>query len=87
MDELVNLVSSKTGISTDISRQAVTIVVGFLKDKLPPPIAAQVDTVLSGQGVGDMANQATSALGDQNAGGMADKAKGMLGGLFGHKDQ
>jgi hypothetical protein len=87
VDELINLVSSKVGISPDMSRQAVNIVVGFLKDKLPAPIASQVDGVLNGQGAGNIANQAASALGDQNSGGMADQAKGMLGGLFGNKDQ
>jgi hypothetical protein len=52
MDELVKLVSQRVGISEDQSRQAVTIVVNFIKERLPAPIAAQVDGVLSGSGLG-----------------------------------
>ena len=48
MEELVNLVSKKVGISKDMAKTAVTTVLGFLKDKLPAPIAAQIDGVLGG---------------------------------------
>jgi hypothetical protein len=51
MDELVELVSEKTGIPEEQSRQAVEIVVGYLKDNLPKPIAGQIDKALSGGGV------------------------------------
>lgn len=51
MDELVKLVSEKTGISEDQARQAVEAVVGYLKDKLPEPIAGQIDKALSGGSV------------------------------------
>lgn len=51
MDELINLVVQKTGISQDQARQAVTVVLGFLKERLPAPIAAQVDGVLNNSGV------------------------------------
>lgn len=51
MDELVRLVSEKTGTSEEQSKQAVKTVVGFLKDKLPEPMADQVDKALSGEGV------------------------------------
>ena len=87
MDELINLVSSRVGISTDQSRQAVNVVLGFIKDKLPAPIASQIEGMLSGQGTGDIANQAASALGDQSSGGMLDQAKGMLGGMFGNQNE
>ncbi len=50
MDELVKLVSQKAGISQDQARMAVQTVVDFLKQRLPAPVAAQVDGVLSGKG-------------------------------------
>ena len=50
MDELVNLVVQKTGISQDQARQAVNVVLGYLKERLPAPIAAQVDGVLNNSG-------------------------------------
>ncbi len=69
MDELIKLVSQKTGLSEDRAKVAVDTVVGYLKDKLPDPIAAQIDSVLGGTGdVSDLGNVAQS-----------------LGGLFGKK--
>jgi uncharacterized protein (DUF2267 family) len=70
MDELVNQVCQKTGISQDQAQQAVQTVIGFLKDKLPAPIASQLDSVLSGQGgAGGIAGQAGQALGGMFGGG------------------
>lgn len=51
MDELVKMVQQKTGISEDQARQAVTTVLNFLKERLPQPIAAQVDGVINNPGV------------------------------------
>lgn len=57
MDELVKLVANKVGISEAQAKQAVETVLGFLKDKLPEPIAGQLDAVLDGDvsGLGDLA--------------------------------
>ncbi len=51
MDELVKLVQQKTGISEDQAKMAVTTVIDFIKQRLPQPIAAQVDGVLNNQNV------------------------------------
>lgn len=53
MEELVKMVASKTGISPDTARTAVTTVVGYLKGKLPPAIAGQIDGLLAGSGAGN----------------------------------
>ena len=50
MDELVKLVTQKTGISEDQAKAAVQTVIDFLKQKLPAPIAGQLDGLLSGGG-------------------------------------
>jgi hypothetical protein len=69
MDELIKLVSQKTGLSKDMAKVAVDTVLGYLKDKLPDPIAAQIDGVLGGGGdISDLGNVAQG-----------------LGGLFGEK--
>ena len=47
MDELINLVVQETGISQDDAQKAVQVIIDALKSKLPAPIAAQLDTVLS----------------------------------------
>jgi uncharacterized protein (DUF2267 family) len=51
MDELIKLVTQKTGISKDQAQAAVETVLKFLKDKLPGPVGSQIEGVLSGGGV------------------------------------
>ncbi|MDY6878167.1 MAG: hypothetical protein SWK90_18445 [Chloroflexota bacterium] len=67
MDELVKLVSQKTGLSEEMAKTAVKTVIGFLKEKLPAPIAGQIDSVLGGagpaKGVGDLAKGLGGILG------------------------
>jgi hypothetical protein len=70
MDELVKLVSEKSGISQDQAKMAVETVVGFLKSQLPAPIAGQIDALLGG-GAGTMDTVSNVVQG--------------LGGLFGRK--
>jgi hypothetical protein len=69
MDELVKLVSQKTGLPEATAKTAVETVLGYLKKKLPAPIASQIDGVLSGAGA---------------VKGVEDLAKG-LGGMLGKK--
>jgi uncharacterized protein (DUF2267 family) len=47
MDELVKLVAQKTGLSEAQAKLAVTTVLDFIKQRLPAPVAAQVDTILN----------------------------------------
>jgi len=62
MEELIKLVSKKTGLPPDKAKVAVETVVNFLKSKLPPTIAGQLDGILAGgglpgnlaQGLGDL---------------------------------
>jgi len=66
MDEVVKLVSEKTGLSEDMSKVAVETVIGYLKEQLPEPIASQLDNVLEGgsiDGLGDLAGGLGSLLG------------------------
>ncbi len=63
MDELVKLVSQKTGLPPDKAKVAVETVVNYLKQKLPQPIAGQIDSVLSGKGAGDIASSLGGMLG------------------------
>jgi hypothetical protein len=50
MDELINQVAQRTGLAPEQARQAVETVLNFLKDKLPAPIASQIDSVIGGGG-------------------------------------
>ena len=48
MDELIKLVTQKTGISKDQAQAAVETVLKFLKDKLPGPVGSQIEGALKG---------------------------------------
>jgi nucleoid DNA-binding protein len=50
MEELVSLVMKKTGLPKETARQAVNVVLDFLKKKLPAPVGAAIDNFLSGKG-------------------------------------
>ncbi len=61
MNELVNLIVQKTGISQENAQKAAQVAIDFLKTKLPAPIASQVDAALAGNTPG-VAGQATDML-------------------------
>jgi len=62
MDELVKLVVERTGLPEAQAKQAVETVIGFLKEKLPAPIAGQIDGLLAG-GVASNLGNLTQGLG------------------------
>lgn len=75
MDELINQITSRTGISQEQATQAVNIVVSFAQEKLPQPLASQLDGVFNGgagAGVAGIQDQVQQQLGN-------------LGGMFGGK--
>ena len=72
MNELINLIVQKTGISQENAQKAAQTAIDFLKTKLPAPVAGQVDAVLAGDMSG-IAGQAGEML------------KGKLGGALGEQ--
>ncbi len=72
MDELIRQVVERTGISEQQARTAVETVLGFLKTRLPAPIAGHLDSFTGG-----------GASGEGSGGGLADQAGNVLGGLGG----
>ncbi len=63
MDELIKLIQQRTGIDEAQARGAAETVIGFLKERLPAPIAGQIDGVIEGGeaggplgGLGDLGN-------------------------------
>jgi uncharacterized protein (DUF2267 family) len=59
MDELVKKVSEKTGLPEAQAKQAAEAVLEFLKEKLPAPLAGQLDKLLDNPAA---ANQAAGLL-------------------------
>jgi hypothetical protein len=76
MDELIKSIAKKVGISEAQAKQAAEMVINFLKEQLPEPLASQVEGVLDGD---------LSALGDLGDLGDIGDALGGLGGLLGNK--
>jgi nucleoid DNA-binding protein len=70
MEILIQQITERTGISDSQARQAVEMVTNYLKSQLPSPVAAQIDSLLSGQDSQNMTDQAQQMLGN-------------LGGIFG----
>lgn len=62
MDELVNMVAEKAGISKPQARKAVNTVIEFLNDKLPPPIGGKLDDYVKGNVSKDTLDQLTKGL-------------------------
>lgn len=63
MDELVKLVAKKVGITEDQAKKAVETVIGFLKQRLPAPVAVQLDNLLKGSSGTDLASGLGNLLG------------------------
>ncbi|MGE5650386.1 hypothetical protein [Noviherbaspirillum sp. UKPF54] len=71
MHEIIQRLIAKTGLPEDQAAIAVETVIGFLKEKLPPSIGLQLDSLAGGEsGVMD------------KLGGMGAS----LGGMFGKKE-
>jgi hypothetical protein len=77
MEELIRQVAERTGISEAQAQTAVITVLGFIKGRLPEPLAGQLDGFLGG-GVSGA---------EGGLGGAAGDVLGGLGGLLGGNKQ
>jgi hypothetical protein len=70
MNAMIQQLMDKTGLPEDKATAAVSTVVDFLKEKLPSPIASQIDSLMGGGASG-----LTEKLGGvmQSVGGMFGK--------------
>ena len=66
MDELIKMLTEKTGLPEDKARMAVDVVIGFLKERLPGPVGEQLTACLSapaGQGFSDKFKEMAHSVG------------------------
>jgi hypothetical protein len=78
MNELVQLLIERTGLSQEQAQQVVGTVMSHLKDKLPSSVGSHLDSFLGSSGS------------EGESGGITEKAKSMiagLGGVLGKKDE
>jgi hypothetical protein len=78
MNELVQMVSQRSGLSPENAQKAVEAVLEILKEKLPPPLAAHLQSFVDGGMQGGM-GALESEAGDLLKG----KLGGIVGGMFG----
>ncbi len=71
MNEIIQRLIERTGLPEDKAEAAVETVLGYLKEKLPAPVASEIDSLVSGE----------SGLADRLGG-----LEASLGGLFGNKE-
>ena len=69
MEQLIKMVSEKTGISQEQATTAVQTVVTFLKDKMPAGMGTQVESFIKG--------------GSGSIGGITGNIKEKVGDIFG----
>ncbi|HZS83468.1 MAG TPA: hypothetical protein VFA50_11385 [Stellaceae bacterium] len=62
MNELVQRVADSAGISEDTAVKAVDAIIAYVKEHAPPPVAAQLETYLTGDTAAAV-GAAKSALG------------------------
>jgi hypothetical protein len=79
VDELIKQLQEKTGLGVEQIKSVVNGIKDFLGDKLPGPVADQVNKFLGdeGDGGGDAGGEGE---------GLMDKAKDALGGFMGGND-
>ncbi len=69
MNDLIASITQKVGITPDQAKASIEQVMHFLKEKLPAPLAGQLDGLLSGSGeansggLGSIMGKVTSMLG------------------------
>ncbi len=64
MEKIVKLVADKAGISESQAQLAVTTVASFLKDRMPEPMAGQVDKYLKADGGENNLGDTLGGIGD-----------------------
>ena len=74
MNEIVELLQQKAGLSPDKAQEVATAIVGLIKSKVPSEFQGVVDQFLGG---GSDAQAGSSALG--GLGGLLGAAEGMFG--------
>ena len=76
MEQLIKRITEKTGLNADQARSAASAVISFLKEKMPAPIAGQLDNYIG-------ESDKSSGTGGNTAGGSLGDMGSKLGGMFG----
>ncbi len=67
MNELIEQLKSRVGLDDSKAQSAAQTVIDFLKQRLPGPVASQLDSVLAGGGAEGIAGKVGGILGRKTA--------------------
>ncbi|MGZ4824717.1 MAG: hypothetical protein ACXVZT_08860 [Terriglobales bacterium] len=67
MNELIEQLKSRVGLDDATSQSAAQTVIEFLKQRLPAPVASQLDNVLAGDGAEGIAGKLGGIFGKKSA--------------------
>ena len=67
MHELIQQLKSRVGLNDDQAQSSIQTVVEFLKQRLPGPVASQLDSAISGGGVESLKDKAAGIFGKKTA--------------------
>jgi hypothetical protein len=77
VNEIVQMVQEKTGLSQEVAQTVVNTVMEYLKAKMPAGMSAGLDHFMGSAEAGEAPTEEI---------GLMDKAKSMMSGLMGSKD-
>jgi uncharacterized protein (DUF2267 family) len=67
MNELINHLKSRVGLNDEQANSAATTVIEFLKQRLPAPIASQLDSAIAGGAAEGITDKIGGILGKKTA--------------------
>lgn len=67
MNELIEQLKSRVGLDDNKATSAAQTVIEFLKQRLPAPVASQLDSAMSGGGMAGLKEKAGDILGKKTA--------------------
>lgn len=67
MNELIEQLKSRVGLDDNKAHSAAETVISFLKQRLPEPVASQLDSVIGGGGGAGIADKLGGMLGKKSA--------------------
>jgi hypothetical protein len=67
MNELIQQLKSRVGLDDEKANSAAQTVIEFLKQRLPAPVAGQLDSALSGGGIEGMKEKIGDVFGKKTA--------------------
>lgn len=82
MEKLINELVEKAGLSPELAQKASTVVLGFVKDKLPAGLSEKAEDLLNGKlDLSSIVSEFTQGnAAEGGIGGVFDKVKDIFGG-------